>query len=36
MGGVGNDDHRLPRLRLDELLDELQVHIDQVRGPGTG
>lgn len=32
MGGVGNDDHRLPRLRLDELLDELQVHIDQVRG----
>ncbi|WP_097930211.1 MULTISPECIES: GAF domain-containing sensor histidine kinase [unclassified Streptomyces] len=32
MGGFGNDDHRLPRLRLDELLDELQVHIDQVRG----
>ncbi|RDL04949.1 GAF domain-containing protein [Streptomyces sp. HB202] len=32
MGGVGNDHHRLPRLRLDELLDELQVHIDQVRG----
>ncbi|MFE0697754.1 GAF domain-containing protein [Streptomyces sp. NPDC059173] len=32
MGGVGNDDHRLPRLRLDELLDELQVHIDRVRG----
>ncbi|UCA50496.1 GAF domain-containing protein [Streptomyces sp. WA6-1-16] len=32
MADVGNGDHRLPRLKLDELLDELQVHIDQVRG----
>ncbi|MEU5371533.1 GAF domain-containing protein [Streptomyces sp. NPDC005951] len=32
MADVGNGDHRLPRLKLDELLDVLQVHIDQVRG----
>ncbi|MFE2206954.1 MULTISPECIES: sensor histidine kinase [Streptomyces] len=32
MADVGNGDHRLPRLKLDELLDELQVHINQVRG----
>ncbi|ALU92489.1 histidine kinase [Streptomyces globisporus C-1027] len=32
MADVGNGDHRLPRLKLDELLDELQVHIDRVRG----
>ncbi|WP_411080110.1 GAF domain-containing protein [Streptomyces sp. cmx-18-6] len=34
MGGDGHEAHesRLPRLRLDELLDQLQVHIDEVRG----
>ncbi|MFD8008779.1 GAF domain-containing protein [Streptomyces sp. NPDC058955] len=30
--GAGAADHRLPRLRLDELLDELQGRIDEVRG----
>ncbi|MEU2508969.1 GAF domain-containing protein [Streptomyces sp. NPDC007863] len=30
--GAGPGDARLPRLRLDELLDELQVRIDEVRG----
>ncbi|MFE5792777.1 GAF domain-containing protein [Streptomyces sp. NPDC056503] len=30
--GTGPADTRLPRLRLDELLDELQVRIDEVRG----
>ncbi|MFB8143487.1 sensor histidine kinase [Streptomyces parvus] len=34
MGGEGHEAHetRLPRLKLDELLDQLQGHIDQVRG----
>ncbi|MFE1906565.1 GAF domain-containing protein [Streptomyces gardneri] len=30
--GPGSADSRLPRLRLDQLLDELQVRIDEVRG----
>ncbi|HEY5834797.1 GAF domain-containing protein [Streptomyces sp.] len=30
--GVGKESDRLPRLRLDELLDELQTRIDAVRG----
>lgn len=30
--GVGEESGQLPRLRLDELLDELQIRIDAVRG----
>ncbi|MEU5979296.1 GAF domain-containing protein [Streptomyces sp. NPDC047315] len=32
MAGDGDDPSRVPRLRLDELLDELQSRIDEVRG----